>query len=70
MMGGMKGLFYMSYDYYEWENLICISQDEAKLNQRAALDDPKLQVVFSDEESSGLAESEMRHYLIKDVETI
>ena len=70
MMGGMKGLFYMSYDYYEWENLICISQDEAKLNQKAALDDPKLQVVFSDEESNRLAESELAHYLIKDVETI
>ena len=70
MMEGMKGLFYMSYDYYEWENLICISQDEAKLNQRAALDDPKLQVVFSDEESSKLADSELPHYLIKDIETI
>lgn len=70
MMEGMKGLFYMSYDYYEWENLICISQDEAKLNQRAALDDPKLQVVFSDKESNMLAESEIPHYLIKDVETI
>lgn len=70
MMDGMKGLFYMTYDYYEWENLICISQDEAKLNQKAALDDPKLQVVFSDEESNRLAESELPHYLIKDVETI
>lgn len=70
MMEGMKGLFYMSYDYYEWENLICISQDEEKLNQRAALDDPKLQVVFSGEESSKLAERERPHYLIKDIETI
>lgn len=76
MMEGMKGLFRVGYDDYrhEYVCLVCISQDESKLNQRAALDNPESQV-FNDcdesyDEREDLGDRHIAHYIIMDVDVI
>lgn len=75
-MDGMKGLFRVAYDCYfhEYVYLVCISQDEKKLSQRAAFDNPETQVFNSCDESEAerddLAERHISHYIIMDVDVI
>lgn len=78
MMDGMKGLFRVEYGGYrhEYVYLVCISKDEARLNQRASLDNPESKVFNCDEsdesydDSDELSEMHIAHYIIRDVETI
>lgn len=64
----MYGLFEYSYDYYEWENLICVSDSVDRLKEyykdKSVLDDP---LVSSDEEHDHLASCEKYHYQINRV---
>lgn len=67
----MKGLFIYSYDWYEWEDLICVSNSETKLIEKfteVAGDGQEL--VTCESHHSVLRDKEERHYMIKDVEVL
>ena len=71
----MYGLFCMTYDYYEWEDLICVSRKVDKLIDRAKLpndfgDVTPLINKVAGESNKELMEGEVRHLLIKEIKVI
>ena len=72
----MYGLFSMTYDYYEWEDLICVSRkvdkliDQVKKLPRDFGDVPPLINKVAGESNKELMEREVRHLLIKEIEVI
>lgn len=63
----MKGLFFNNYDYYEWHNLVCVSNsEEALINYHKGRKEPLL----SGEEQLAAKDKEERHYVIEDIECI
>jgi len=68
----MKGLFSYSYDWYEWEYLVCVSESEGKLVERYHnLDDAgQLVMHYQEDLHSELADKEVAHLMIKEVEVL
>tara|TARA_A100000171_G_C2045086_1_gene102380 strand:- start:73 stop:279 length:207 start_codon:yes stop_codon:yes gene_type:complete len=68
----MKGLFIYDYDHYEWEYLVCVSESEGKLVERYhSLDDAgQLVMQYQEDLHSELADKEVAHLMIKEVEVL
>lgn len=68
----MKGLFSYSYDYHEWEYLICVSEDEGKLiDKYHYIDNEGIhELVTCEGRHSELGDKEVYHFMIKDVEVL
>lgn len=66
----MKGLFNYSYDYYQWEYLICVSENESKLKDKynEIKDDEEL--ATCEGRHKELASKEIQHYMIEEVEVL
>ena len=58
----MYGLFRMTYDYYEWENLWVVSDDMQKLVERHKDNNEK----YGDNEPLAVSEEQHKHYALKD----
>lgn len=67
----MKGLFIYTYDYYEWEDLIAVSESADRLKERH-LEEKKqdYKLATNEDEHNELAHMETYHYMIKDVELV
>ncbi|QHZ59849.1 hypothetical protein HWD03_gp118 [Alteromonas phage vB_AmeM_PT11-V22] len=68
----MKGLFSYSYDHYEWEYLVCVSESEDKLVERYHSFDDAGQLVMHYQEGlhNELAGKGVAHLMIKEVEVL
>lgn len=66
----MKGLFLFSYDYYEWKDLIAVYDSSEKLHERYVKEDSRYKLVADKLEHEKLADKEMLHYMIIDVECV
>lgn len=69
----MLGLFAYSYDYYEWEYLIAVSEDEGKLIEKGKeLPEGEYRLLTQgmDEEHNHLRDEEIPHLMIKSVEVL
>lgn len=64
----LYGLFEYSYDWYEWETLICVSKNKEKLTKHYREVGRDLKVT-EDEDTHNSWDGE-RHYMIKEVEYI
>lgn len=65
----MFGLFFNTYDYYEWHDLMCVSASEGDLIAYWKELDDGHPLVQTDEEFKAL-EFEQRHYVIEEVELV
>ncbi len=68
----MLGLFRYRYDYYEWEDLIAISEDVEKLiNKFHDINkDDEISCILIEELHESMQDKEERHYMIKEVELL
>lgn len=67
----MYGLFYMTYDYHEWENLVCVSDSIDKLIRYAKGKGCPITVLPDNkDEHDHYASKETAHYVISEVEAI
>ena len=66
----LYGLFGMSYDYYTWETLNCVSEDVDKLRFYAGEDEPELDITTEAASSNLFGVSEIRHWYIREVKAI
>lgn len=65
----MYGLFLYMYDYHEWEDFICCSEDEGKLGVHWSELSTGWPLVEVDEHDS-YRDQEMPHYIIKLISVI
>ena len=66
----MSVLFKYSYDYYEWENLIAVSNDINLLEKRYASEDQDVPLISYKEEHEHYQDREEGHFSINSVEFI
>ena len=68
----MLGLFEYSYDYYEWEDLIAVSESSDKLIKKfhEVKKDDEVSCVLIEELHEQNQKFEERHYMIKGVELL
>jgi hypothetical protein len=70
----MYGLFKYSYDYYEWEDFVCASEDKSKLVKYAIIkNDDDLEIIDLDENKEDhktLSDSETSHFGIQRIEVL
>ncbi len=68
----MLGLFRYRYDYYEWEDLIAVSECYKKLMDKFndVNNDSDILCVVTEDLHNELANQEERHYMIKEVELL
>ena len=66
------GLFYYHYDYHEWEDLVCVSTDKAKLAKEVENDNRSdtNTLVLTETEHKTMAKIEQEHYFIRKVEVL
>ncbi len=68
----MLGLFRYRYDYYEWEDLIAVSEDVENLIKKFhdINTDDEISCILIEELHKSMQGNEERHYMIKEVELI
>lgn len=66
----LYGLFEYSYDYYEWENLICASEDIGKLREYYENIRFKYHILINEKEHKIYNKRGTGHYLIKKIKVI
>lgn len=69
----MYGLFKYSYDYYTWEDLVCVSERKTELVKRAIELDKDLLIVDLDENKEKhfrLSRNETTHFVIYKIEVV
>lgn len=67
----MYGLFSYSYDHYEWENLVCVSESQKKLIDRVyETTKGDILLVHTEDTHSELADEGTFHLMIKEIEVI
>jgi len=66
----MKALFLVSYDHYRWQDFLCASDDERKLEDYAKSKGGFLKVIHGERESFKLDSKEENHFLIDDIDVI
>lgn len=70
---GMFGLFKISFDYYTWKDLVCVSDSSEKLEQRYYTKEKESHYpLYSEEKSKEIRKgrTEEFHYTISEVEVI
>ncbi len=72
----MYGLFLKTYDYYEWNDLICISESRQKLRDRHATGETdglygdRSLFEYVGDTPKGLRDKETVHFVIQIVEVL
>lgn len=67
----MYGLFQYTYDYHEWEYLICVSENKKDLlSHLKSLDDIYSMFANNEIDHEKLSDNETSHYMIKEVKVV
>tara|TARA_R110000796_G_scaffold243800_1_gene366572 strand:- start:520 stop:735 length:216 start_codon:yes stop_codon:yes gene_type:complete len=66
----IKGLFIYDYDYYEHQNLVCISRHLCRLESFCKGTKSPCVLAKNQEEHEDYASLEVRHYFIEEVDYI
>jgi len=67
----LYGLFSYSYDYYEWEELECISRLRSRLEYYYHTHQESTVLIYGgEEEHIHLGNKEVSHYMIKEVKVV
>lgn len=65
----LYGLFEYTYDWYEWETLICVSKNKQKLIKRYN-EINKHNLELTEDDDTHILLNGVRHYMIKEVECL
>lgn len=70
----MYGLFHVTYDYYEAEDLVCLSEDKNKLiehySRQQSLKEVHIPLLLSEESKREARADYQQHYRISNVKVV